>query len=983
MNPLRSFSAALLALLKVHWIAVCVAAGLLLLYTLAGFFLVPHIARTQIERYVSDTLHRKVTIGEIRFNPFVFDTSVSDFSLTEADDTPLIAFRHLYVNAQLASLWRRAVVLHEVQLSAPDVHLVVDSDGSVNLARLAPPSTQPPEENKEPMRVRIGTLDVREGRVGLEDHTHPRVFTAAVAPIRFTLTDFRTDANFENAFAFAGVTSSGERLRWAGKFTVQPLGSFGTFGVDALKAATLDSYLADSLPFRLASGTATLSGNYRFGLNPTLTLDVALPSLELADVSLAERTPGATAPIVIPHAQLGNVTFSYEKRDLGIALAQISKGRLKLALEPDGSIDLMRLFRSKTSTSTDAPAATVVESGTDTSTTQGDDWFAHIDTIRVADAAVEFEDRSVQPAVRLALSPLQLTVGDWNTRDDARLQLDADVTINDKGRLRSQGEIGLTPLTAQLTLELKGLELAAAQPYLERSTALTLHSGQLAAKGEISYSGTPAAAPPIRFKGDVQVTGLRTTDQFLDQDFVKWNSLAVSGIDFSLHPDHLVIDKVVARQPYGRVIIAEDTSLNVSKVLRADSKQQDARTASMPAGKAHAPAPAGAAFPVRIKAIDVIDGSANFADYSIDPSFAAGILELNGRVTGLSSDPDSRATVKLDGKVDKYAPVDINGTVNLLSASKFTDLAMNFRNMELTTFNPYSGKFAGYNISKGKLSTELHYKVQDRKLDAAHHIVLDNLEFGAKTDSKDAAPIPLKLAVALLKDRNGVIDLNLPVSGTLDDPKFRLGPIIWKAFIGLLTKIVTAPFAALGALFGGGEDLAYVDFPAGSAVLAPDQAQKLSTLAKALIERPQLRLNVPMTVVMTQDGDALAQAALSDKLPPEATAEATDERARRKRTAALEKAYSSITGHAPEYPPDLQARDADPDAQQQFLHKALLEQMKPDDAALTALARDRARAVQDALLANTGLDPERVFITTERNEGKRQGEQVRMEMKLE
>ena len=182
--------------------------------------------------------------------------------------------------------------------------------------------------------------------------------------------------------------------------------------------------------------------------------------------------------------------------------------------------------------------------------------------------------------------------------------------------------------------------------------------------------------------------------------------------------------------------------------------------------------------------------------------------------------------------------------------------------MELTTFNPYSGKFAGYNISKGKLSTELRYKVEDRKLDAQHHIVVDNLEFGDKTDSKDAAPIPIKLAVALLKDRQGVIDLQLPVSGSLDDPKFRLGPIIWKALLGLLTKIVTAPFAALGALFGGGEELAYVDFQPGSAELPANQIEQLDKLAQALAERPQLRLDVPVTLLAAQDSKAIAAANL-------------------------------------------------------------------------------------------------------------------------
>jgi hypothetical protein len=304
--------------------------------------------------------------------------------------------------------------------------------------------------------------------------------------------------------------------------------------------------------------------------------------------------------------------------------------------------------------------------------------------------------------------------------------------------------------------------------------------------------------------------------------------------------------------------------------------------------------------------------------------------------------------------------------------------------MELTTFNPYSGKFAGYNISKGKLSTELKYKVEDRKLDAAHHIVIDNLEFGAKTDSKDAAPIPLKLAVALLKDRNGVIDVNLPVTGTLDDPKFRLGPIIWKAVLGLLTKIVTAPFAALGALFGGGDELAYVDFAPGTAVLAPPEVQKLDTLAKALVERPQLRLNVPLTVLSAQDSDAIARAALAAKLPPAETAEPLDEAAQKKRVALLEKTYTEIALAAPQYPPETQTeKGPDLTAQAQFLERSLLERLQPDDAALTALARDRARAVQDALFANPALSPERVFITAERTEGKPESGTVRMEMKLE
>jgi hypothetical protein len=386
--------------------------------------------------------------------------------------------------------------------------------------------------------------------------------------------------------------------------------------------------------------------------------------------------------------------------------------------------------------------------------------------------------------------------------------------------------------------------------------------------------------------------------------------------------------------------------------------------------------------PVRIKSISITDGSALFADNSITPSFATGIMDLQGTITGLSSQADSRAKVQLAGKVDRYAPVDITGEVNLLSAAKYSDVALNFRNMELTTFNPYSGKFAGYNISKGKLSTELHYKVENRKLDAQHHIVVDNLEFGDKTDSKDAAPIPIKLAVALLKDRQGVIDLQLPVGGSLDDPKFRLGPIIWKALLGLLTKIVTAPFAALGALFGGGEELAYVDFQPGSADLPTTKIEQLGKLSQALVERPQLRLDVPVTLLAEQDSKAIAATTLYARVPK--LADGSDAAALQKRLGQLEALYKESAKVAPDYPAETRTESGiDWSARTEWIEARLLESMQPDQPALDALARQRAQAVQSAVLANTAVPPERVFITTDRSAALTNGGEVRMEMKLE
>jgi hypothetical protein len=391
---------------------------------------------------------------------------------------------------------------------------------------------------------------------------------------------------------------------------------------------------------------------------------------------------------------------------------------------------------------------------------------------------------------------------------------------------------------------------------------------------------------------------------------------------------------------------------------------------------------------------------------------------------GLSSDPASRAQVTLDGSVDRYAPVSIKGQLRAFSPASYTDIALSFHNMELTTFNPYSGKFAGYSIAQGKLSSDLHYHVENRKLEASHHVVIDQLEFGAPTDSKQAVPLPVKLAAALLKDRNGVISLDLPVSGSIDDPTFKIGPIVWKLVVGLITKIVTAPFALLGSLFGGGEQLAYIDFPAGSAALSDSEAQKLPKLAKALVERPQLKLDIPLHTISATDDEALEKAALEQAL--------TDAAANPKGGAGGKHAAARSTGAGAQASPQLIALTAlyrqkfqtepvypgeagkpepvTPDAAKPeaakpevakpevakagvapqaldaahiaWLEQELLLQFKPTRDAREGLGRARAEAAQAALLANQELPPERVFLTERASGGGADG-QVRMEMKLQ
>jgi uncharacterized protein involved in outer membrane biogenesis len=954
---------------RARWILIGVSGILVAGYAAAGFFLVPRVARSQIEAFVTETLHRRIELGEIRFNPFTFEADIADLKLAEADGAPLVAFRRLKVNAELASLWWRGVVLKELELVAPDINVVIAPDGSVNLAQLAPPAAPAPDKPKSderPLPVHIGKLSIADGRLGFEDRTHKRPFRAELTPISFSLTDFRTDVGHRNAYSFSGKTRAAERVEWNGTFTVQPLGSSGTLSVTDLRLATLDAYLEDILPTKLASGTGQFGASYQFELQP-LTLEITAPSIRVRDLSLAERGASAAAPVSIPQIDLDGLAFSLSRRDVGVKRLDVRGARVDVVRAADGSINLSRLFKTSPSS---PPEKQTNDSGAP--------WTVHADVIALEGATVASEDRTTSPAAKIRLSPIGITLDGWSTAAKTPMKLDAKIGIEQRGLLSVAGNVGLEPPSATLAVDLKDFPLAVLQPYLAQQTAMTLHSGRLGVKGDVAF--TAPADKPVRSKisGELRVDDLRTTDRLLREDFVKWSSLAITGIQFQQQPDRLRIDRIVARKPYARVVIAEDGSVNVSQVL-APQKETPKNEVSEKKPETRASKP----FPVEIRTVQVVDGSANFADHSLQPNFASGIVGLNGEVSGLSSDPGSRAKVALTGSVDQYSPVDLKGEVNLLSAAVYSELALSFRNIELTTFNPYSGKFAGYAISKGKLSTAMKYRVEDRKLEAQHHIVVDNLEFGDETHSKDAAPIPIKFGVALLKDRRGVIELDLPVSGTLDDPEFRLGPLIWKAVVGLLSKIVTAPFAAIGAMFGGGDDLAFVDFEPGSATLTEDAAKKLGTLANGLAERPQIRLNVPNTIATAADSDVVAKQALATLIPPVDSAKPFDDVAKRKRLEAFEMVYRARLKTMPVYPAELQAsKDPNLDARLGFVQSALLENLKPTPAALDALGQQRANAVRDALLSNKELTPERIFIVAKPMEAASKGS-VRMEMKLE
>jgi len=989
-----------------YLIALAILAVLVGIYAAAGFLAMPYFARKYAVEFVQNHYHRTLTLGQIRFNPFTLKLDISKVSLPDADGQTLLSFDLLHVDLQFASIWRLGPSFREIILQQPYVRAVLRHDGSLNLADLGkgfPPPPSPPPKPTPPMRLYIQRLAVIDGSSVFEDRSHPSPFRADFKPIAFELRDFSTRAATGNGYVLDASSPQGERLQWSGTVHLAPLSSHGLFQISDLKARTIWSYLRASLPCEISAGVIGIRGEYDLGNSAQqLALTLKVHSTVIDGLGLRPKG-GADDYVSLAHLEVDETAIDLGKRTIEVAKIQLAGGDIKAWLDEERNLNLLQLLGPQaaasaagtTGTASPQPATASAAAAHPAATTPA--WSVSAPHIAVQNFKVAAEDRTLQPAATLLLSPLNVQVTGFNLSPDDVLDVTVDSGINSSGKVSVQAKV--TPQTSAVsaTVEIHELPLTALQPYIAHYTSMTLLKGTLGSKLEIERKADGA----LNVKGATQVSDLRTVDNRLKQDFVKWRALRVSDIRYSSQPQSVKVGSITALNPYIRFVIYPDQTTNLKEVLSppgapkspaaaadngqpggapAETKKTRAQRGSKPPPPPAAPAEPLTPFPLAISAVRLIDGSANYSDLWIKPSFSVGIQNLGGTISGLSSEPRSRAKMELNGKLDRYSPVHIGGELNILSAALYTDVTMSFKDVDLTIVNPYSGHFVGYKINKGKLSVDVTYKIDQRKLDAQQHFVVDQLELGDRVDSPDAIHAPFKLAVALLKDRNGIIDLNLPMNGSLDDPKFSIGPVLWHIFVNLIVKAATAPFALIGHLFGGGEHVNEIEFAAGSAALPPPSKEQLASIAKALKDRPQLKLDIPIIYSKTVDAPQLAARQLREELL--AREQDTREGKKHPDTAGelaladpkqhlklLLAQYHATLGKEATPPPSVEAvekakgKESPPyDAAINDLQAALLDHIQIADADLEALGKQRAQAIQDALLSDGQIEPSRLFI---------------------
>jgi uncharacterized protein involved in outer membrane biogenesis len=461
----------------------------------------------------------------------------------------------------------------------------------------------------------------------------------------------------------------------------------------------------------------------------------------------------------------------------------------------------------------------------------------NVKNINLRDSRLDFQDHFNAVNGGVELEHIDLDIEELSSIEESWAKSRLSFRLNKTGEVRVNSQIRHTPLKVNSDFTLKGLDLVTFQPYANKYTNMDINSGRLNLdfKAEINEASTKLLA-------NTRINNLKLSERREGKTFFAFSKLLVKNIDFSLKPDQMKIAEVNIYEPYARMKIDADKSSNLDAlVITGTEPKQEGSAPEKP-------------FSVFIGKVNFKDGKGEFSDLSLPLPFKTDIHDLNGNMLALGNLADIKTAVDIDGVVDEYGLAKIKGGFLSADPKMFTDMQVKFQNIDMTNLSPYTGKFIGYKLHEGKMNVELDYKIDRSEMQGGNRVVLKRLTLGEEVESEDAISAPVGLAIALLKDSNGVIDLDVPVTGNVDEPEFAIGHVVWTAFKNLIVGVATAPFKFLGDMLGiSAEELENIAFEPGRSNLLPPEREKLDKLSEALSSKKMLILKVAGTYDDTRD----------------------------------------------------------------------------------------------------------------------------------
>jgi flagellar motor protein MotB len=707
-----------------------------------------------------------------------------------------------------------------------------------------------------------------------------------------------------------------------------------------------------------------------------LKLVVQQGNFDSKDVSISE--PGDTKPLVkIASTALRNIGFDLANRKLQLDSVFAEGAEVRTWLNKEGVINYQTLFadtkKDSIVTRINANSGTKITYGNTPQKKTRETYSVMVNTMSLTNFGLDFEDRSLKKPVNMTLKSSNFSLKNFNSQAGQKFPFQFDTNFNNSGLIKLNGDASLEPFNTDMTVDINDINLARFQPYLEKFVRLNLVSGQLNADGKLAVSEQKNSTD-IKYTGNTKIANFVTRDLRQHRDLIKWQSLTLKNMAVDALKNTYTASALIIEKPYARVIINKNKTVNFAEIVIADKnvdKKTESSKSEVPKSKANANAKKPLFY--KLDKIQFVNGSSDFSDNSLIMPFSAQIESLDGGASDISSDKKSNVKVSLKGSAYNLSPVEIDGNIKPYQGDY--DIKVNFKGLPMPLISPYMVQFAGYKIEKGKMNLGLRYKVENKVLTASNNIFISQFELGEKVENPNAVSLPLELAVSLLKDSSGNIKIDIPITGSLENPQFSIGAVITDALMSALSKVITSPFNAIASLVGSSEDLSTIGFKPGSFELDKDEKAKLDELAKALKKRPNITLEIKGTAFSKQDWPAIRESALYDRI---------------KRMRADELNEASDQKILPEYV-DLSDKDYKRLLAQRFIQKfpalakkslfgtpelvnpkmgdfyvvakqKLMDAMTQDEARLKALASKRAQTIARYLVEQQKIPNDQVYI---------------------
>ena len=784
------------------------------------------------------------------------------------------------------------VVLQRVEVTAPQVDATRRADGGIDLVDLfrmpsAPATTAPPAPRPATPAptITIGSLKVVDGGLRFVDQLPKTPTTTSLKNVTFEASGFSSKGAAPATFK-GSARADEAAVDVEGRVVVERRDIDGSFALKGFRPARVAPYLASTLAARIDDGSVDLAAHFHVeaaGAAPTGIVDRIVLRVDQLRTSLVDEKAvlvGA-AQVALDGGRFDLATRAFTADSLRLVSPVISakrdaKGRLNLLA---AVVAVRPVATASTAAATPAPAVAV-----EVKPANAPAFTATVEALSIENGDFRFEDLSTPTPVRIRAQPLDFKAEHVGTATDTVVPFELTTGVDQRGKLAVRGKLRAVPLDLDATVDATQVPVAWLAAYAGERLNVVIDGADLNARGALRVapaSGAGKVATSIvTYRGALGVSRMRALDRTTSEEFVRWKTLDVPKVDFAMPgaagaPLSLTLGDVALDDFYARVIVNASGRLNLQDVVAVPGQRQSVTTPDAPATPARPATPvvAPSSDPpaaIRVGAVQLTHGRIGITDNFIKPNYSADLTGLEGTVTALASNDAKPAGLKLTGRINGDGALDVSGSIDPFAPLKYTDIAAEAKDIELTRLTPYAVKYAGYAIDRGKLSMTVRYHIENGKLDASNRLFLDQLTFGAKVESPTATKLPVLLAIALLKNSRGEIDVNLPISGSLSDPQFSIGGVIGRVLVNLLTRAVTSPFSliasAVGGLGAGADELGYVQFKPGSSDMTPQGKAKVETLAKALAERPALKLDIIGRFDPATDPEGIKRDHLLDRL---------------------------------------------------------------------------------------------------------------------